>query len=86
MFVAQLIVWGVTAYLVCGLLFGLAFVTVGVGRIDPHARGGSWGFRVAILPGVALLWPLMASRWFFGKHQPVERNAHRVAAGEGRAR
>ena len=39
------------------MLFGLLFVTRGVGRVDPAAASGTWGFRVLILPGAAALWP-----------------------------
>lgn len=46
-----------------GLVFGLAFVTLGIGRVDPAARGAGLGFRLLVLPGVALLWPLLAWRW-----------------------
>ena len=68
-------------YLLCGLAFAVPFVLVGVGRIDPHAGHGSWGFRVMILPGTVFLWPLLARRWWKGVHEPPEeRNAHRCAA------
>lgn len=51
------------AYLVAGLLFALAFVFRGAGVIDPAARGAPLGFRAVILPGAALLWPLLALKW-----------------------
>ena len=63
MFVAEAIVAIVSAYLACGLLFGLAFVTTGVGRVDAAARGTSAGFRLLILPGTAALWPYLVARW-----------------------
>ena len=63
MTVAEAIVAIVSAYLACGLLFGAAFVTAGVGRLDPGARGTSVGFRLLILPGSAALWPFLAVRW-----------------------
>lgn len=50
-------------YLMVGLLFGLVFVTVMIGRVDPAAAGSSWRFRLLVLPGVAALWPLLAMRW-----------------------
>ena len=69
------------AYLLFGLLFAIPFVFAGVGKIDPHAAHGSWGFRLLILPGTMLLWPLLARRWLKGIHEPPEeRNAHRCAA------
>lgn len=60
---AELVVAGAAGYLLAGLVFGLAFVTVGVGRIDPAARGTSVAFRVLILPGAVALWPFLAVKW-----------------------
>ncbi len=69
-------------YLLCGVAFAFPFVVIGVGKIDPHAAHGTWGFRLLIVPGTILLWPLLALRWFRGFHAPpVERTAHRLAAG-----
>ena len=68
-------------YVVLGALFGLAFVTTGVARIDPAARGGSFGFRLLILPGVIAFWPWLLARWLRGSGPPDERNAHRLLAG-----
>lgn len=72
-------------YLLVGLLFGIAFVTKGVTRIDPTAKdGASWGFRLAILPATAALWPLMAKRWASGTGTPPEEcSPHRCAACKG---
>jgi len=68
-------------YLLCGFIFAIPFVLIGVGKIDPHAAHGSWGFRILIFPGSTLLWPLLAKRWIQGIHQPPEeRNAHRLNA------
>jgi hypothetical protein len=68
-------------YLLCGVIFAIPFVMVGVGKIDPHAAHGTWGFRILILPGTALLWPLLAKRWIQGIHEPPEeKNAHRISA------
>lgn len=68
-------------YLICGLAFDVPFALVGAGRIDPHAAHGTWGFRLLIMPGTVLLWPLLARRWLKGVHEPPEeRNAHRCAA------
>jgi len=68
-------------YLSIGLLFALPFVMVGAARIDPQAAQATWGFRVIILPGTILLWPLLTRRWLSGTHEPPEEiNAHRRAA------
>jgi len=69
------------SYFVAGALFAVWFCAGGVRRIDPHARLGSWGFRVTILPGVTALWPLLLARVLRGgEHPPAERTAHRLAA------
>jgi hypothetical protein len=68
-------------YLGVGCAIAGPFVLRGVDRIDPSARGAGWGFRVLIVPGVVLLWPLLAARWARGSvHPPRELNAHRRAA------
>ncbi len=50
-------------YAACGLVFGTAFVTWGVARVDAAARGAPTAFRLIILPGVVALWPVLALRW-----------------------
>lgn len=83
--IAGLLVGAVGIYAALGLVFAIAFVLRGAARIDPQARGASWGFRLAILPGVIALWPLVARRWVAGPPPPEERNAHRdLARGGGR--
>jgi hypothetical protein len=78
---ARLIVGLLATYAALGLLFAPFFVLRGVDRIDPSARGASWGFRLLIVPGVVALWPYLALRWLRGAHAPPEEvNAHRVAA------
>ena len=62
------------AYLGLGLGVGLLFVLFGVGRVDEGARGwslGRIGFRLTVLPGCVVLWPLVALRWVQGR-QPVD--------------
>ena len=60
---AEFILLAMAIYAVVGLLFAVAFVAFGVGRVDPAARGASIRFRLLILPGIAALWPLMATKW-----------------------
>lgn len=78
--IAESIVSLVAVYVGCGLVFAVAFLAVGVGRIDPAAKGSSRSFRALILPGTAALWPLLAIRWALGGSRPHERNSHRDAA------
>jgi hypothetical protein len=61
---AALIVGGVVGYGLIGFIFAAAFVTRGVGAIDPAAKNASWGFRAVLVPGTVALWPFLAKRWW----------------------
>ena len=61
-----MLVWipmAVTIWFALGVLVAVPFLLVGVGRVVDGARGGSLGFRLLVLPGTALLWPLVLRRW-----------------------
>src|SRR5438876_3580485 len=79
--IAQVLLLVAAIYLLLGLVFAIPFVLLGVNKIDPHAKHGSWGFRLLIIPGTMFLWPLLARRWLKGTHEPPEENnPHRCAA------
>jgi hypothetical protein len=59
---ASAIVTVLLFYLAAGLAFAIWFAVRGAGRLDPVAAAGSGGFRLLIVPGAALLWPLLALR------------------------
>mgnify|MGYP001367912503 CR=1 FL=1 len=66
------------SYLLIGVAFSMPFVLRWAGRLDPVAAHGTRGFRLLILPGVVLLWPLLALRLLRGDTSPpMERTAHR---------
>ena len=60
---AKAVVYGLDAYAALGLLFAVAFVTVGVERVDPTAKGATFGFRLLIVPGSIALWPVLVAYW-----------------------
>jgi len=65
-------------YLLLGAVFALVFAFRLVNRTDPVAAHGTWGFRLLILPGAMLLWPLLLARVVRGvTAPPMERTAHR---------
>ncbi len=71
-------VCALSGYAALGIVFALPFVFVGVQRLDSEAQGSGVGFRLLILPGVAVLWPMFLQRWLRGVTEPpVERNPHR---------
>lgn len=68
-------------YAAIGIVFALAFLWRGVGRIDPVAAEGTLGFKILIFPGCVAFWPLLAKRWLSGVEEPpTEKNPHRQAA------
>lgn len=82
---AELIVKYATLYLISGVIFAVLFSFRGVERVDPEAKEGTWGFRLLILPGATVFWPLLAYRWLSQSGSPpTERNNHRNAAEKAR--
>ena len=61
--IPQLLLIVPSIYLLCGAGFAIPFLWLGVGRINPTAAHGSWGFRILIIPGTVLLWPFLLRRW-----------------------
>lgn len=51
------------AYAAVGVLFSGAFIARGLTKVDPKALGGTWAFRLMILPGVVALWPVLVLKW-----------------------
>jgi len=78
---AELLVGLATLYAGAGGIFAVPFVIRGVTRIDPLGAGSPWAFRLLIVPGTVVFWPLLLLRWAAGSMAPpVEVNAHRRAA------
>jgi hypothetical protein len=64
--IANAFVIALEGYVLLGAIFAIVFVSVGVNRIDPTARGAGIAFR------------LLISRWIGSVHEPpLERNPHR---------
>jgi len=57
-------------YALIGALFAIPFAFRWVARLDPVAAHGTIGFRLLIVPGAILLWPLLARRLLRGGDQP----------------
>ena len=62
---AALIVALAGGYAAAGLAVGLAFLLFGIERATPAAQGAH-AFRPLLLPGLVLLWPYVAWRWWRG--------------------
>ena len=67
-------------YVLMGLLFAVPFVFAGAKRIDPPAGDTGLGFKLLILPGSMVFWPLLLKRWIKRTPPSEETSAHRSAA------
>lgn len=84
---AELLLMLVRWWSAIGAVVALAFLTVGVDRLDEDARG-AYVFRPLIIPGVLLLWPLVLWRWYilasdrdvWAKRHKPRRHTHRLFA------
>ena len=59
---AAFIVHAVIVYGALGALLAAAFLLWGIDRVDPAANG-AYAFRPLLVPGIILLWPVVAVRW-----------------------
>jgi hypothetical protein len=62
------------AYLAAGAVFTVPFIIRGVTRIDEGAAGSGWGFRLIIIPGVIVFWPVLLKKWIAIKRQSPTKN------------
>ncbi len=60
---AEWIVAILLTYAVAGVLFAIPFLSAGISKIDFQARDTGLGFRLIVLPGVVVFWPLFLHRW-----------------------
>ena len=59
---AEIIVTVVEIYTGFGLLFSIWFVVRGVTIVDESASGSGVLFRLLLIPGSTVFWPLLAKR------------------------
>lgn len=63
---AEMLVGALAIYALIGVVFALFFVSVGIGRVDPEAKGMPLQARLLVFWGTAGLWPLMLAKVITG--------------------
>lgn len=53
----------VGVYLLLGFVFYLVFIFKLATRLDENMQGSGVGFKLLILPGTLVLWPVLFSKW-----------------------
>lgn len=61
--VVQYILQFTGIYLALGALFSLVFYFKGLKHIDAIGHNGSLFFKLLILPGLVMLWPIFLIKW-----------------------
>jgi len=46
-------------YLLMGVLFVIPFLMKGLKKVDEGAHGSTIGFKIIIIPGVIVFWPVL---------------------------
>ena len=58
-----IVFYAVALYVAVGVVFALAFLTIGVTRALPEPIPVSLGARILFFPASTILWPLVLKRW-----------------------
>ena len=53
----------VALYLLAGAIFSIFFLARGLKKIDEGTHGSTVGFRIIIIPGCIVFWPLLLRKW-----------------------
>jgi hypothetical protein len=59
----EIILLIVLVYLLAGAIFVIPFLMKGIAKVDEGAHGGSAGFKIIIIPGVIVFWPVLLKKW-----------------------
>ena len=70
----MIFLYALALYVAAGLCTAAAFVTLGVGRVLPHAMSFTLGARLLLFPGAAALWPYVLLRWIRSRRGPGHRS------------
>jgi hypothetical protein len=57
----------VAIYLLLGAIFVIPFLVKGITKVDEGAHSGSIGFKIIIIPGVIVFWPVLLKKWINAK-------------------
>jgi len=61
--VVSLILIIIGVYLLVGLVFCVALLIIGLPDMDPSTRKSGFGFKLIIVPGILVFWPILWKKW-----------------------
>jgi hypothetical protein len=56
-------------YLAGGVLFTGIFLFRGLHKVDQATKGATIGFKIIIIPGCIVLWPVLLGKWMAAAKQ-----------------
>ena len=62
-FMVEILLIIAAIYLLGGVLFVIPFLMKGLNKIDEGAHDSTIGFKIIIIPGVIVFWPVLLSKW-----------------------
>ena len=60
---AEILLMIAAVYLALGVVFVIPFLIKGLNKVDEGAHGSTFGFKIIIIPGVIVFWPVLLSKW-----------------------
>jgi hypothetical protein len=75
MLVVKIILLVVLIYLLAGALFVIPFLFKGITKVDEGAHGVSIGFKIIIIPGVIVFWPVLLKKWMKANREKMMKPA-----------
>ena len=68
-------------YLLMGVLFVIPFLIKGLNKVDEGAHGSTFGFKIIIIPGVIVFWPVLLTKWMKENGNHGDTKAQRNTEG-----
>ncbi len=59
----MIILYLVAIYLLLGLAFAMPLLVKGIDVLDEATHATNWSFRLMILPGCVVFWPVLLSKY-----------------------
>jgi len=61
--VVSLVFIVLAVYIIAGIIFTIFFQVKGLSKIDEGVHGSTIGFRIIIIPGCIVFWPVLLKKW-----------------------
>ena len=61
--IVNIMLIAVAVYFSGGALFTVIFLFRGLNKVDERTHGATVGFKIIIIPGCIVLWPILLRKW-----------------------